>query len=757
MAGVGCTVDGNLNNSKFSQPMPLIGIYIATASATCAIAMAVDAFYGFRHQKLWFPSKYFSLNATTLTLIAIAIKLSVDLNTSMPRRQDQLAKLSSSALICTVMGNSIPSLGNMKNKEILMNIVALGILVITAIVNICIQLDTGVIYVFWKEHALIMFLMLVLLATMSSTALTVPTTKKYFDLKYNKKHKIALQECSENDVKCSASAKKLRNDLTRFWMMAHTCSPQFVIGRSATCTASGALCLLAAMTLAEATLRSYFMPWSIKFCSGESDYMWSTTLVLVTQIVAVIAGTIAPAFRWFTAINFRCPKKANKACKPTFQVEKYWIQILVEWKECPLALQICGQYGRKLTHDVKNLILDLCIGMQTGIVLASKLVSLVSIYFMSWFLISYRSCKKLTWFLQHSNTVGNNDSGSESQPGSELDLSRFVLYLEGEEELVDLMMENNCDVSHWILMGKKRHPKFLIQLLAKSTSSQELKGVSEFDNDRIASLDAEEPPNCWALPVVTLTSIAIALPNIDHHSIKQLIRSVNEGLIYARFVENNLNAEGEFINIRKAAEIVWLGIDLYHKWLDVDLHKIALQEKNPEKVLKELADIAKNRFLEFRKKDVYVCLRESPSHWPIKVLAANSMYRICQTILLDYEMGDYNDSSERLFQRLSNMIADILGACLTNLPRVIPMDCHRSTIEEREESVRHAIVLLGKAHKILEMLDQQPLPSADPEQLASIDAWRSLSKQKNSPEPICSSTVSDTTAFRSSDVYLSID
>lgn len=751
MVGLGCTLEGNLNDSKFNQPIPWIGIYIATASAACAIAMAVDAFQGFRQRKFWFPCKFFSLNATTLTFIAVAIKLSVDLNTSMPRRQEQLAKLSSAALICTVMGNSMPSLGSMENKELVANIVALGILVITAIVNICIQLSTGVIYVFWKEHAFLMFLMLVLLAMLCSSALTVPTTKRYFDMKYTKKHQIAMKECSDGTVKCHP--EKLREDLTKFWMMAHTCGPQFVIGRSATCTASGAFCLLAAMTLAETMLRSYFMPRSFKFCSGESAYKWSTTIVLVTQIIAVVAGTIAPAFRWFTAIQFRCPIKATKASKvkPQFKVERYWILIMVEWKECPLQIRMWGRHGKKLAHDARNASLDLCIQVQCGIVVVSKLVRLVSIFFMRVVRICYLYCKGLKRLFKCHNGFTNDDSGSESKPFSRLDLGRFVLHLEGEEELVDLMVESNCDATdRWFVMGKKKQPKNLIQLLEKSKSLKELKGVPDFDSDKVPSLDAEEPPNCWALPVVTLAGIAVALPGIDNLLIKQLIRSINEGLVYVRIVETSLDSVAESDNIRKAAEISWLGVELYHRWLDVDLHKMALDAKSPEKVLEELSDNAQKRFGEFRKEDIHGCLRENPSRWPVKVLAANSMYRICKTMLLDYEARDY-EGSERLFNRLCIMIADIFGACFTNLPRVIPMECQRSAIEEREETVHRAIVLLGKSQKILEILGQQPISSLDLEQLARIDDWRSLHKQKTL------STVGGTVALSSSDVYLYVE
>ncbi|PSR91578.1 G-type lectin S-receptor-like serine/threonine-protein kinase [Actinidia chinensis var. chinensis] len=755
MVGLGCTIDGHLNDSKYSQPIPWIGLYIAAASAACAIAMAADAFIGFRHRKLWFPCKYFSLNATTLTLIAVAAKLSVDLNASMPRRQDQLAKLSSATLICTVMGNFLPSIGTMENKEILMNIMALGILVITAIVNICTQLGTGVIFVFWKEHAFVMFLMLVLLAILSSSALTVPITKRYLDLKYNKKHELAMEECSDKTGKCIA--EKLRRDLAKFWMMAHTCNPQFVIGRSATCTASGAFCLLAAMTLAEAVLRSYLMPWSFKFCNGDSDYKWSTTLVLITQIVAVVVGTIAPAFRWFIAIHFRCPTKATKACKSQFRVESYWSQWLVEGKECPLGLRFGGRNCKRLAHKAKTLLLDLCIRVQSGIVLASKVVRLISIFSMSLFLIFSRYCKEMKTSLKLKNSIANNDSGSESQTGLKLDLRRFVLHLEGEEALVDLMIENHCDASDpWFFAGKKKQPKPLIQLLEKSKSLRELKGVSEFDSYQVPSLEAEEPPNCWSLPVVTLTSIAISLPGIENHLVKQLIRSVNEGLVYVRIVENNLNDKPEFSNVRTAAEVLWLRVDLYHRWLDVDLRKMAGQGKSPEKVLEELADIAKNKFWELKPKDIQGCLRENPSKWPLKVLIANSMYRISQTILSDFKARDY-DSSERLFERLCAMIAEILGACLTNLPRVIPMECQRSAIEKREESVRRAILLLGKAETILKILDQELLLSSDPEQLACIDNWRSSRKQKNPLQFGFPSTVSCTAAFSSSDIHLSIE
>ncbi|TXG51134.1 hypothetical protein EZV62_023658 [Acer yangbiense] len=757
MGRLGCSIDGNLNEAKFSEPMPWIGIYVAAATIACAIAMALDAISGFRNRKLWFPCKFFSLNATSLTLIAVVIKFSVDLNTAMPRKQDQLAKLSSAVFICTVMGNSMPSLGTMESNDLFMNIIALGILVITVIANICIQLGTGVIFVFWKEHAFIMFLMIVLLVILSFSSLTVPTNKQHLEFKYKKRYELALKEGSK-EADDRPVAKKLKERLMKHWMMAHTCSPQFVMGRSVTCTASGALCLLSAMTLAEVMLRSYLMPWSFQFCIGESDYKWSTTLVLISQCIAVGVGTIAPGIRWFNAISFRCPTRRMKVRNQTFKVEKYWIQKLLEIKECPLVFRIQNRKCRKFVHYTTNQFLRMCIRMQTGIVVACKVIQFISIYFVNQILLLCDCCGELTKKFKPNNSI-SNDSISELQSSRKLlDLSCFVLYLEGEDQLVEVMMKNNCDATdHWRQMGKRLQPKHLINLLKQSTCSQGFKGVQDFDSYLVPHLDLDEPQNSWALPIVTLTSIAVALPSIKSCLIKQLIRGVHESLSYVKLIEGTQDVKGDMLNIRKAADIVWVGVDLYHKWLDIDLRKLSLQANSPKEILEALAEAAKSLFLQHKKTYMDKCaFKDNPSNWPVKVLASNSMYRISQTILLNYK-SETNQTGEILFESLAVMISDILGACLTNLPHVISMKCLRSAFAEREESVRHAVFLLSKTKKIMKILDQRGTPSLHPDQLASIDEWRSVQKLKDGLLSIPSSSGSDTVSSTSSDLYITIE
>ncbi|KAL6008182.1 hypothetical protein ACLOJK_033688 [Asimina triloba] len=233
----------NVDEAKFSDPMPWIGLYITAASVVCSMAMAGDLLRGFRHRQLWFPCKLFSINATSLTLLAIATKLPVDLSTPMPRAEDQFTKLSGTVVICTVMANFLPSLGAMEDSQVILNVIPLAILVIT--------IGTHLIYGFVAKHILILCTMLVMLLIMASSALTVLTTKQLLGQQYEFKH----QQVSSHGLEDQAGQSmvlKLRNDVRRYWMMAQCCNPQYVISRSAIGTASGVFCLLGTFVLVSA-------------------------------------------------------------------------------------------------------------------------------------------------------------------------------------------------------------------------------------------------------------------------------------------------------------------------------------------------------------------------------------------------------------------------------------------------------------------------------------------------------------------------
>ncbi|XP_076944762.1 uncharacterized protein LOC143615545 [Bidens hawaiensis] len=233
--------------NQFSKPMMWIGIYIAIASVFCILPMVADLLHGFKTKTLWFPCKYFTLNAASLTVIAVAMKLPVDLNNSMPNPVDQAAKLGSMAFMCIMMANLLPSLATMDSKELLTNIIALGILVITLVVNVCIQLETGVVtnyrhnyysvrnFYNWLTAIFYVAMLLVLLMIHTCSALMILNSKQILESKYKAGHESALKDLELRQP----MVEKLKQHVSNHWIMTETGSPQFTTVCSATRSASG--------------------------------------------------------------------------------------------------------------------------------------------------------------------------------------------------------------------------------------------------------------------------------------------------------------------------------------------------------------------------------------------------------------------------------------------------------------------------------------------------------------------------------------
>ncbi|MED6214171.1 hypothetical protein PIB30_100288, partial [Stylosanthes scabra] len=504
------------SKDNFSQPMPVIGAYIAAASLACLYAMSADLFQGFRSRKFWFPCNYFCFNATSLTVIAVSLKLSVDLTTSMPLYFEQIAKLCSSAFLCTIMGNSMPSIGINP-----VNIVAVGILVITVIVNIIIQLATGVISdYFLVEHIIMIYVMFILLLSMFSSAIAISKMKHNLELKYEINKEVQKESANETDEEAGANSQVIKNlgsELMVEWMMAHTSSPQIVLARSVTCATSGAYCLLSTLTLLEAmTLRYFFVDIYSNECRC-SDYKWSTVVILIVQFLAVVVGTIAPIVRWFKALRYmrQALRLGRNKTNRRFQVEGYWTESLFLMKERPFGFHIQNKWFRKKANDAKVRFFQLLIKLQKGIVLINKVTQFISRIIL-YFMLAARDC---------CSNVSSTSLGVESQSGP--DLRRFVLHLEGEEDLVEVMMKDIQKTTNKLFkVGEKKEPKHVIELITeKSSISEGFKRVTTFDSDQVSPLHDGETtlPYGWGLPLVTLGSIIMALPNMDMISVKKLM------------------------------------------------------------------------------------------------------------------------------------------------------------------------------------------------------------------------------------------
>lgn len=670
------------DESKFSKPLPWIGVYMVLGSLLLSLLMGIDAYHGFHRWKRWFPCKYFTLNAVSLTLLSIATKLPVDLNTFMPSHEDQLSKLSSAVLICTVMCNFITSLGAMDNSELISNVIALVILVITVIANIGIQMGTGVIYAFLPEHAIIMLFMLLLLLIKFSTVIAFLNVQSSLS-----------NQCDEvlgrRDFDGSDVTSKLRDDLLQLLVMAYSKDGQYVVWHLATCSTSGALSLLCALILLQASVRSLTLG-SSNFCQGESDYKWSIKLVLVSHAIAVVVGTIAPAFRLFYTIirSF----DTRREWRDELQVEKYWVQILLEWKKYELPFHINSRICKRIISVSRTPILNVCITMQRAVVLMCKIVWLGSFLLVKWLRKLSCSCFK--------RQLPSTSERSMVEPGSQinLDFSGCRLNLEGKEHLIQLIVDDGLkDIGECYDRGRNNPQNNLIKLLQKCT--QGFKRVEEINVEQVHRRSNAEMPrtDCWVVPLVTLTTIAIAIAHTsnDKKRIRVLRRAVDEGLKYVRLFE--MRHKGS-INMT-VAETVWLGgIDTYNRWFREDLKKFAREETNADKILESLARMGGQYSLEAQGSDGnYVGVHDQYA----ECLASSLMTDLCDTIL---QKGPWE--ADALFEWLQVTIADIFGACVTEIQQAISTKYFCSEdVNLREEKVREAVYLLGGIEYILVKLE----------------------------------------------------
>ncbi|KAJ0817391.1 hypothetical protein HanPI659440_Chr00c07g0718821 [Helianthus annuus] len=684
--------------NRYSEPMVWIGIYITLASLCCILAMLADLLHGLKNRKLWIPCKYFTFNAASLTVIAVAMKLPVDLTGPMPGVVDQLAKLGSMAFMCNMMANLLPSLAAMDRNGMLANVTALGVLVITLVVNVCIQIQTGVVVSNGGEAAKILqmistgdyvskdlmvsnkitcstiaiiysALLLLLLIIHICSSLAVLKSKEILKRNYHQEHIRDSKDVQQLARKLS-TVEKLQQHVEKYWIMVGISgSPQYLIPCSVTITASGVICAFTTI------LHTLCIKWSISDIMGGdygSDYKWTALLILIVQSIGV------------------------------FRVENLWTQKLYDWKYGIIPLPFRSSKLRMIIKSLKILVLSFCIKFQEGVVIVCKIITLIPFFFMICVLYCLRCLK---WFLQ---AVLNSSffcmiitRNMEQRP--------YVLHFVNEKKLAEITLEATSEsLKQLIQNSEKKQPRNLIDLIDKKTTG-EFQGVKTFDNNDYHV----QYGDCWSLPVVTLTTIAITLPNIKKAEAKSLFNSVREGLKYVTLVEENFYATDDYESIQKAAKRLWEEVDIYDRWLGIRLKDITSQVYTVSsqvdaslQIIQFFMDKAMNKINKRVDDDsefTYVC--------------ANSMYRITRTIIDDRNIHN------RLFDELSSRIADILAACLTNLPQVIAMKCHTNVTEKREACVLAAAQLLGETKQILNKL-QDWSQCMNPEDLPFIDKWR---------------------------------
>ncbi|XP_024984255.1 uncharacterized protein LOC112520188 [Cynara cardunculus var. scolymus] len=650
-----------------AQAMPWVGLYVAVASLICTLAMAADVFQGFRQGKLWFPCKFFTLNAASITLIAIAMKLPVDLTTNMSDddafiNENCKERSISVYFLLTMLANFLPSLGGMDDKELFTNIIALTILIITIIVNMSIQLAAS--HHNREVYVIQMSIMTFFLLWPFWVAFTVPASRRVIQHQYQELHRSVL-DCQE----IKFSSKELTHHVKKYWMIAETGNPQFVLASSPFCSASGLVCsIIAAQSILSLIGMLEYTP---HFWDGKSDYKWSINVILTIQYVRMVVGSIAPTFRCITTTTyFNLSKEWSINHINMFRVEKHWTQRLRHWKRNHYTSHIPGRHCKKVFNHVKNMILNLCIALQMTLVVICKTICLVPTCIMLLFCSCCHFCNSLLKRFREEPNASNNNARSEIK-----EYIGYALQIEEEAKLSKRMLKNMLkSITKLLYQSEKKQPRNLVKFLEKPTG---FNGVAEFDNDQVPPLHPEETNNCWSLIAITLTAVALALPNIENGQVKGLLASMSEGLQFVTHIEETLDANGDLVKARKTARRVWTEVEVYCSWLHIDLQMKAHKGKMSQEILQWLSDEAIQIVIQFKQKK-----------------------------------------------------KDLLCACFTNLPRVITLKCHHDAIEKREESIRTAAQLLGKSKTILNILEGRQLPDLDQESMAYIDKWQALPKSQ---------------------------
>ncbi|KAG6481107.1 uncharacterized protein LOC122014341 [Zingiber officinale] len=668
-----CAVDP----SGFSRPLPVIGLYAAAASAICAVAMAYDAIYAVcRHDRPSYPAAIFSLNAATITLLSVATKFPLDLSSSMPSQFDQLAKLSGSALVAAAACHFHPSLDSVSD------LIALAIFVATLMVDISIQVSTSVIYAFVPEHVALVVLNIALLFVLCSSALFVLATKRSLELKFQIYTDRVMAGFDDY-----LNITSLEQSVKKCWLMARSWSHQHVLGRSATCRASGFFGLMACVVLVEATLRSSYM----SFCEGRSEYKRSAEVVFFSQLTAVMAGTVTPTLRLFDSVYL------TRRCSHELGVESYWTQKLDEWKHDASFpwTNACG---------FKNLVFCFVVGVQIGLVVVCKTICSAA----RWIHCVVRAL--LLFFFR----VGENAAGPRALSGTAAELRRHVQDLEGEEDdLVNFVILMQCnEFERLIKKGAEYKPSCLIELIS-NVEGYDAQNLQTFLHSYISMESSNVPlavvdraTMCWELPLVTLTAITVALASIDPDSVRKLQNGVREGLKYVRHVEDYLGHE-TFIDMRIAAYSLWLGVDFQYKLLDHPLRR--RRSANSKTIIEELKKFSEGNQAKSGR----------------DTIIAKCVTRVTAIILQDYDAKYGAENGDRqLLEWLKSTIRGTLCACLTNLPHIFFNKSFCDGLQKLGKGVRETPLLLGETKAIIENLETKGMVAKYPRGKRFMEEWR---------------------------------
>ncbi|KAK9159483.1 hypothetical protein Syun_005824 [Stephania yunnanensis] len=593
----------------------------------------------------YLPCKLFSINSVTLTLLATASKLPVDLTTYMPGARDQLSKLSSTAMVCVCIGFLVPSIGINREAESITNLIALSLLVTTIVVNVCIQMYTGVIFTFFPGHIIILCCMMLLLSVLW-----------FFTSEINR-GKTVIADTNRNLFR-KGQAKSFLHQVKLWYMSSCISNPQYLL-----CGHTGLMAAMISIVCLTVLSHAAFqtLPHKSKYCTNASDYGWSISFIVVTQIITVVVGSLGIIFRSISMVSSHTQGYLTNTSSHIVEIEMFALKFLAKKSQLLRAVSIImmSRFVVKIAVTIINLLGLMILGLipvLAGLILLVTTLLLLSL-----------CCPKCL--------ITNPDISQITLPWKEElkdHVSRVIDTF--PERIMWICVE---DMKKWMNVSNKSPPTHLAQLLSEPRFYRPQTLVDMVQQIGITSFSEGYRLSC--LSVVNLARIStLSIPSTLSKTLMQVLDEAYE-IIY--YIDKKINVgNSEDHRKRQFAKVLWA-------YKGVHLSKIDPNRSNWS--VAEAISSIKNEWLLFP-----------------KGLAAREMDIITAFILI--REREYA-SIEELYHHLEQLFIDMLLFFLSQLPIAILKEVNESPIEVHEEKARFALKLLSKL-KLLEDKVQWSFP-----------------------------------------------
>ncbi|KAK9138036.1 hypothetical protein Sjap_008630 [Stephania japonica] len=523
-----------LDDTKYSSPVPVIGLYIAGGTLVCLLLIICDIFHAYRRRKPWIPCRFFKINSFTLTLLAISTKLPVDLTNVMPSVWDQLSKLCGTQLICICLVFMTPSTGTMNNSELLANLATLAMTIVTIIVNICIQMATGVIFSFKVEHIITMIFMLILLLMLCLRLVSNDETARMM----TESHKRLLQ-LSKSD--------NMVDDLKNCYLFDSISSSELISFNSTYYPTMGMVCVACLVVAVEAGFRSLFLEQTFNCGDGVSDYKWSIEVVLVTQMLTLVIGTGAVVSRWLALTIHTEWNALSKLGRDNAQIWKALGSISTQWRIYSWPSIFSRYLITKPFRSLQDLVQTLKFIMQK--------------------LFQCTDLKVVRAVLLVKKCFAKKEKSQARTLGRVMSTIRGKHYvLPVKSVLMEGWLEKRSrrNIKDWIKKHKKSRSNHLIQLLANNHQS----------NQQPISGD-DEINDCLLLIVL----VRVIDASRQYSMSPSLVRALEENFEIVYFInEVKKTTVVNDIYKRKAAEDIWMSRKISNHWFQKQFIHPLLEE-----------------------------------------------------------------------------------------------------------------------------------------------------------------------------------